>query len=135
MVVLMTIIGGRIIPSLQPTPPEFQDGQYWLAGSVHYGRYIDDHRPDISSIRWVGFAHLPVSGAMILTGMHVLRWSRWHFKATLRMPILWSLHLSHLMIPAGFFLIGPISSNFRFQRAAQYVCVYRWRHWADDSRR
>lgn len=117
MVVLMTIIGGRIIPffTANATGVPKTDNIGWLDLCIMAGTLMTIGLIFLDTVGWVrsltGFL------AMILTGMHVLRWSRWHFKATLRMPILWSLHLSYLMIPAGFFLYGlnqfelPISAG------------------------
>ncbi len=106
MVVLMTIIGGRIIPffTANATGVPKTDALPWLDLTIVTGTIVTILLLFLGEI--TGIPTLTGLLSLALAALHVYRWSRWHFKATLRIPILWSLQISYLMIPLGFALFG-----------------------------
>lgn len=108
VLVLITIVGGRIVPSFT---------QNWLRMQ---GRPVE-----VTPLAWVekggavgsvvaGMAAavlMPsstVAGGLLLlaAAVHGLRLSRWHGAATLKSPILWVLHLGYLWLVVGLTLFG-----------------------------
>ena len=108
IMLLMTIIGGRVIP-------------FFTANSTGMLK--------VEAIRWLEFVAIGtgfilalififgvnkytnlqpyVAALCYLVGItHTARWYRWRFWTTLKIPLLWSLHVSYLMIPISCFLFG-----------------------------
>jgi uncharacterized protein involved in response to NO len=107
VLVLVTIIGGRIIPAF--TSAAFK--QRGVSSVVHAWRgmtpvaigamlvvtLVDLWRPDT-----------PVAGAVAAAAalIQAVRFAQWQSLRTLRMPIVWVLHLAYLWLPLGLALKG-----------------------------
>lgn len=98
VVLLVTVMGGRVIPS--------------FTGNALAHAGVKTHRKlDVASIAVAGAAFVaviaaplsPVTGALcaVAAGLHLLRLRGWLPLATRRAPILWILHVSYAWIPVG----------------------------------
>lgn len=107
VVMLISLIGGRIIPSFTAN---------WLrrrhapALPAPFGG-VDKATLAVSLVAlaaWVVLDRSGVSGgALIAAGVaHAVRLARWRGGATLREPLLWILHLGYAWLPLGFGLLG-----------------------------
>jgi uncharacterized protein involved in response to NO len=106
-IVLITIIGGRIVPSFT---------RNWLVREnpgrlpVPFGRF-DLSAVAVSAVALVAWAFAPLSpvsgvlliGAALLDAVRLLRWAG---VRTLRDPLVLILHLAFAFVPAGFLLCG-----------------------------
>ncbi|MDP2561643.1 NnrS family protein [Psychrobium sp. 1_MG-2023] len=75
-----------------------------------------------------GFVALPFTPAplMILAGLlHLLRMSRWYSLKTIAVPLLWSLHLSYLMMALGLIALGVsyFSHSLSFSNALHVITL------------
>lgn len=107
VVFLITLIGGRVIPSFTrnwlvkqdaeklPTPMNRFDGICLVSGAV-------------SLLVWVCLPNSSVTaGLLVVAGvLHTLRLFRWQGHQTLPSPLLFILHLSYAFVPLGFVLTG-----------------------------
>ncbi len=111
LLILMTLIGGRIIPSFT---------RNWLK-SQNEG--VDEARLPapfgpldkaviagtiLSLVLWLAWPDAPaVGGLMIAVGLlHMIRLGRWRGASTLAEPLVTVLHLGYFWIGAGFLLVG-----------------------------
>jgi uncharacterized protein involved in response to NO len=109
-IVLITLIGGRIIPSFS---------RNWLArhGAPRLPKSFGtfDHLTlvaTLGTLAWWAIAPLgPVSGglAAIAAALNLVRLVRWQGLATRTEPLLWAMHLGYLWIPAGLVLLALAS--------------------------
>ncbi len=105
VLVLITIIGGRIVPAFTSSALKQQGRNLNLAG-------IPGLTPVLVTLMiavTVMDALLPagrVAGvlALLVAVLHLLRLTRWHTLYTLREPIVWVLHLGYLWMAVGFAL-------------------------------
>jgi uncharacterized protein involved in response to NO len=102
VLVLVTIIGGRIIPAFTSAALK----QRGISSAVHAWRgmtplaigvmvvvtIVDLWRPDT-----------PIAGAIAAAAalIQAVRFAQWQGHRTLRMPIVWVLHLAYLWLPLG----------------------------------
>jgi uncharacterized protein involved in response to NO len=102
VLVLVTIIGGRIIPAFTSAALK----QRGISSAVHAWRgmtplaigvmvvvtIVDLWRPD-----------KPIAGAIAAAAalIQAVRFAQWQGHRTLRMPIVWVLHLAYLWLPLG----------------------------------
>lgn len=108
IVVMISVIGGRIIPSFTrnwmvkqgeklhlPTQPSALDVLV-IAGTV------------ICLLFWLAFPENPSTGLLLIfaAALQLLRLSRWGGIRTARDPFVLILHLGYLWIPVGLFLLG-----------------------------
>ncbi len=107
VIFLITLIGGRIIPSFTrnwlkkfspgalPAPVGRFDGACLAAGVIALGA-------------WVAAPEAQVSGAaMGLAGLlHILRLARWRGERVLRSPLLLMLHVAYGFVPLGMLALG-----------------------------
>jgi uncharacterized protein involved in response to NO len=114
--VFVVIIGGRVIPLFtanrlglaMPTMPAWLD--YLAVASVALIALLVALLPSALSSGWLGWLCLA-------TGLlHLYRLAHWQGWKTLRVPLLWSLHLSYLCIPLalaglGFTAGDPVAVN------------------------
>jgi uncharacterized protein involved in response to NO len=107
VVLLISLIGGRIIPS-------FTRNWLRLHGAT---RMPAEHGVlDGASIAilmvalaaWVVVPQSPATGVglIIAAVFALLRLARWQGQQTLSEPLLWSLHLGYVWVPVGIFLLG-----------------------------
>ena len=107
VVFLITLIGGRIIPSFTrnwliknnpgPLPIPFNrfDAVCLLSGAA-------------SLIGWVALHDTQIIGGLLIAvaALHVLRLSRWQGVRTFASPLLLILHVAYAFVPIGLFALG-----------------------------
>lgn len=107
VVLLITLIGGRIVPSFT---------RNWLAREnpgrlpAPFGRF------DVAAVlasaaalaAWIGFPNAaPAGAALIAAGLlQLLRLARWAGDRTLRDRLVLILHIGYAFVPLGFFMVG-----------------------------
>lgn len=107
VVFLITLIGGRIIPSFT---------RNWLVQSnpgplpATFGRF-DAICLMIGAgalVSWIAFPHMHISSALLIIGaaLHLVRLSRWCGIRTIHSPLLLILHIAYGFIPLGFFIVA-----------------------------
>jgi uncharacterized protein involved in response to NO len=110
MVLLITVVGGRIIPSFT---------RNWLVREnpgrlpVPFGRF-DVTVLAVSALSlavWIAAPDSRMTGAMlILVGLlHIARLARWAGDRTVRDRLVLILHIGYLFVPLGFLLLGAAS--------------------------
>lgn len=102
VVLLVALLGGRVIPFFTERATDF------------------NRKAPNPLLEALSFASLPLmlislflpypwltQALSLLAGVSLLlRWARWGWRASLKVPLLWSLHLSYLFIPLGLLIIG-----------------------------
>ncbi len=107
IVMLMTIIGGRVIPfftangtgTIKASPLPWLE--YLTIGFTAFIFLLEIIKAS-TVIPDVVMAVLLCCAGLL----HLYRWLRWRFTITLKVPLLWSLHIGYLFIPAGLLLMG-----------------------------
>jgi uncharacterized protein involved in response to NO len=107
VVFLITLIGGRIIPSFT---------RNWLVKSNPGKLPIPFNRFDIlcllasagSLILWIIYPDAPFAGWLLIIAsvLHIVRLLRWRGYRTLSSPLLMMLHVAYSFIPIGLFVLG-----------------------------
>ena len=123
--VLMTLIGGRIIPSFT---------RNWLVGQGHSARPAPPmQRFDkatilvsvLALVAWTGApTHMFTGGALVLMAvLNGMRLLRWQGIQTRREPLVWVLHVAYGFIPLGALMTGVaiLSPHVITQVAALHV--------------
>ncbi len=107
VVMLISLIGGRIIPSFT-TNWLRREGVDALPAS--FGRFdlATLLTGAIALLIWIVFDITPVGGALLLLAalLQTIRLYRWRGIATTREPLLWILHLGYAWLPVGLALLG-----------------------------
>lgn len=110
VIVLISLIGGRIIPSFS---------RNWLARRDatrlphSFGRF--DHLTIAATLValawWIVVPIGAVTGALtaLAAGLNLVRLARWQGLATRTEPLLWVMHLGYLWIPVGLILLALAS--------------------------
>ncbi len=104
---LMSLLGGRVIPfftanatktaKVEPLPVV----EYTSLGLTVFICLLSV----VGAIQYV--PNGVTGGLLIMCALaHVVRAWRWRFKLTLKIPLLWSLHVAYWFIPLGIFLIA-----------------------------
>ncbi|MGI2853560.1 NnrS family protein [Shewanella algae] len=102
VVILVALLGGRVIPFFTERATDF------------------NRKASNPVLEALSFASLPLmlislflpypwltQLLALLAGVSLLlRWAHWGWRASLKVPLLWSLHLSYLFIPLGLLIIG-----------------------------
>jgi uncharacterized protein involved in response to NO len=103
IVMIESVIGGRVIPMFTTngapgSKPVVRPRHDQIALALSAG----------ASLAWVVAAPAPLTaGLFLLAACAVaLRLAGWQSQRTLRVPLLWILHLSYAWIPLGFVLLG-----------------------------
>jgi len=122
IVTLISLIGGRIIPSFT---------RNWLAQRKAVRLPVPYARPDavilaLSGLTLLLFVLLPDHAAtgvlLVVAGLaHLWRQSRWQPLATGPEPLLWVLHLAYLLLALGFVSAGAGALDLVPQAAALHV--------------
>jgi len=119
---LITLIGGRIIPSFT---------RNWLAKQgatrlpVPFGRF-DAAVVAIGAVAllmWVARPEMSATGVLLtLSGLtHFARLSRWRAEATWRSPLLLMLHIAYAFLAAGFLMIGAAAIGWIAAAAGMHL--------------
>jgi uncharacterized protein involved in response to NO len=110
--VLMGLLGGRVIPFFTSAGAKLtQITTPWWITPLLTVVSLTGTLVFFAS----GFIKLPFSpaGLMIAAGiLHIVRQSFWRSTATLKIPLLWSLHLSYLSLGLGLVLLGMSYHSF-----------------------
>lgn len=118
--ILISLIGGRIIPSFT---------RNWLAKQgVEHGLPTQPGRLDLLVIAstalalflWLAFPENPLTGFVLLlaSAAQLLRLSRWGGVRTVSDPLVVVLHLGYLWVPVGLFLLGLSVAGWDVPRSA-----------------
>jgi len=107
VIMLISLVGGRIIPSFTANWLRRRDADSFPAA---FGPF-DKATLALSLLAlagWIVFALTPVSGALLAAAAaaHAIRLLRWQGGATTAEPLLWILHVAYAWIPVGFALLG-----------------------------
>ncbi len=102
---MVTVIGGRIIPSFTTNALRRQGIDAPIAATA----WIEAPLPILMAVNAVLDAFIPdvrstAALAAILAAMHAWRLAGWQGLRTRREPILWSMHLAYAWLPVGFAL-------------------------------
>ncbi len=120
IVLLMTVIGGRVIPFFTangtgtPKATPLPLLEYLIVGGT-FLLFLTE----ITTLK----TFLPNTMLALLFGLtgllHLFRWLRWRFLITLKVPLLWSLHVGYLFIPVGLMLIAAsyVSDSISYSHA------------------
>jgi uncharacterized protein involved in response to NO len=107
LILLITLIGGRIIPSFTGNWLK-QQGETRLP--VPFARFdqITVLATILGLLVWLALPATPVTATLmaILAALHLARLSRWRGLATFAEPLVTMLHVAYLWIPVGFALIA-----------------------------
>jgi uncharacterized protein involved in response to NO len=106
-VMLISLIGGRIIPSFTTNWLRKRDADSLPAAFGHFDR-ATLAITILALAAWVIADLNDVSGAVLIVAAaaHAFRLARWRGDATTREPLLWILHLGYAWLPAGLLLLG-----------------------------
>jgi uncharacterized protein involved in response to NO len=107
VVMLISLIGGRIIPSFTTNWLRKREADALPAA---FG-FFDRTTLAISIVAlaaWVIVDLNEISGAALIlaAAAHAIRLARWRGSATTQEPLLWILHLGYVWLPAGLLLLG-----------------------------
>jgi len=120
VVVLISLIGGRIVPSFTrnwlqrhqpegplPTQPGTYDKLTILVTAIALGGWAF-----ASSVRWAG----PLLGVAAV--MQALRLARWHGVRAVRDPLVFVLHVGYAWMPVGLALLAAVSFGASIPQSA-----------------
>ncbi len=125
LVVMISVIGGRIIPSFTrnwmakrgvsrglPTQPEGLDLLVIVSTAA-------------ALIFWLALPDEPLTGGILTfaAAAQLLRLARWRGYRTFADPLVLILHVGYLWIPIGLFLLGLGSAGFAVPRSAGVHCL------------
>jgi uncharacterized protein involved in response to NO len=107
ILVLITLIGGRIVPSFTGNWLRQRNAQHL---PIEFGRYdlVTLSITVLALAAWVG---APDNGGanglmLVAAALQAIRLGRWRGWATLRQPLVWVLHLGYAWVPVGLALVG-----------------------------
>jgi len=103
---LVGILGGRVIPFFTSSGAKLKTiiTPSWLTTLL-----IGTSVVGVLIFLLSGFVELPFSPASLLIGsglLHIVRLSFWRSNTTIKIPLLWSLHLAYLSLGLGLILLG-----------------------------
>ncbi|MDP4032876.1 MAG: NnrS family protein [Pseudorhodobacter sp.] len=121
-VMLISLIGGRIIPSFT---------RNWLVQQGSPARPVPFATADklvlglslVALALWVPWPdHAATGAACAVAGLaHLWRLSRWSGRHTGTEPLVWVLHVGYSFVPLGFLLLGAASFGLLPRAAAQHM--------------
>lgn len=118
IVVLETVIGGRVIPMF--TAAALRGVKQWQHTRLNYSAIGTTL---LALLLWV-FDAAPVlaaPAAMLAATLQLVRCIGWNPWATRRTPLLWILHLGHLWIPLGLLLLAAAALGWLPRSAAVHA--------------
>jgi uncharacterized protein involved in response to NO len=118
IVMLETMIGGRVIPSF--TASALKGVRQWQSQPWNYTSIA---ATGLALLTWVVVGD-SIWGAMLAglaAAMQVVRALGWNPWATRRVPLLWILHVSHFWIPVGLGLIAATELGWLPRSAAVHA--------------
>jgi uncharacterized protein involved in response to NO len=107
VVMLISLIGGRIIPSFTTNWLRKREADALPAAFGSFDR-ATLATSIVALAAWVIVDRNDVPGALLIlaAAVHAVRLARWRGTATTREPLLWILHLGYAWLPAGLLLLG-----------------------------
>lgn len=104
---LITVMGGRVIPffTARATRTDKVEPLPWLERLSLISVWL-------SVFAWLLLPRIPAANVLLALILivaaiaHLLRLSRWNYKLTGPVPLLWILHLGYLFIPLGFLALA-----------------------------
>jgi len=116
IIVLTTVIGGRVIPMFTVNALR---GDLYIAQNTRHDT-VAIALTAVSLLGWALGLPAPAMGALALAGAaaqlnRILRWAPWR---TVKVPLLWILHLSHGWISIGLLLLALVQWGLLPQSAA-----------------
>lgn len=123
MVIVISVIGGRVIPmftangtkTTKVTPLPWLEKATLLSNIILLMLSLFNNREDEM-----------FSIALLVTGtFHLIRFLRWRTWLTLRVPMVWSLHVSYLCLAVGLILMGfsSLVPQLAFSQALHLVTM------------
>jgi len=110
---LITLIGGRIIPSFTGNWLAKQDKTVRRPSPMGYFDHVVILVTGVTLLAWsIAPARSEAALLLSLSGvLHLIRVARWRGIHTIREPLVWSLHVGYLWLPVGFILIAADAYN------------------------
>lgn len=119
IVLLETVMGGRVIPMFTENGVRMALGKSILLAQPAWMTPASVAATGIALLLWVLDAGAWAAGVSLLAGglqlVRVLGWKPW---LTLRVPLLWILHLGYLWIPVGLLLLAAVQIGWLPRPAA-----------------
>ncbi|MBT1443136.1 NnrS family protein [Shewanella sp. JM162201] len=102
IILIVSLLGGRVIPFFTERASEYQrkPNLPWLDAAT----FIALGLTILAWLLGIDATLRPLAGLSAL--VIFVRWSRWGWQYSFKVPLLWSLHLSFLFIPIGLALIA-----------------------------
>ena len=124
LILLISLIGGRIIPSFTQNWLKQQGASIMpIAFNKNDGAILLVSAATLISWLSLPYDHIIVTGATSLTALlHIWRLSRWCGLATIKEPLVVMLHVAYLWIPTGFAVAALASLDMVNESAA----VHAW---------
>ena len=108
IVLLETVIGGRVIPMF--TAAALRGVRQWQHTWLNHAAIVATLIALLLWVTEVGIVLAPV--AIIAATLQLIRCIGWNPWATRRTPLLWILHLGHLWIPLGLLLLAAAAMGW-----------------------
>lgn len=107
VILLISLVGGRIIPSFTANWLRRRDAERFPAAFGPFDK-ATLALSLLALLGWIVFDLIPATGALLIAaaGAHTIRLFRWQGGATGPEPLLWILHIAYAWVPVGFALLG-----------------------------
>ncbi len=125
LILLITLIGGRIIPSFTGNWLKQQGNEGASRLPVTFARLdqVTILATILGLLVWLAYPTSPEAGVFMgaLAALHLVRLARWRGLATLAEPLVTMLHVAYLWIPVGFALMALASFGLFSATAALHA--------------
>jgi len=120
VILLISLIGGRIIPSFTRNWMVRQGMADRLPSQPQHFDILAIAGTAVALAFWLAFPDHDFTGAMLMAAalLQLMRLSRWGGLRTASDPLVLVLHVGYAWIPAGLFLLGMSASGFDVSRSA-----------------
>jgi uncharacterized protein involved in response to NO len=120
VIILISLVGGRIIPSFTRNWMAKQGMQRKLPTQPGSLDLLVIVSTGLALLAWLAFPENPTTGfvLMLSAAAQVLRLSRWGGHRTFADPLVVIMHLGYVWIPIGLFLLGVSVAGFDVPRSA-----------------
>jgi uncharacterized protein involved in response to NO len=108
VVVMISLIGGRIVPSFTRNWLTKNGVKDRLPGQPSRYDIATIAATALSMLAWIAFSSSPVTGAMLVGAgfMQAVRLARWGGFRARRDPLVFILHVGYLWVPVGLLMLG-----------------------------
>jgi uncharacterized protein involved in response to NO len=107
MVMLISLIGGRIVPNFTRNWLAQREADRLPAAFGLFDRVVLALSLAVMAAWVAGIDRAGLAGACLATGLlHIARLARWRPQATLAEPLVWVMHLGYAWVAAGFLMLG-----------------------------